>query len=240
MQKNNDRPFGTSMARKALTIACAGILVLLLTASLPNEAVKTLTAEQLWTLKQRTKEFKITEGPEEGKRVKMTLRSDKDNEKRWILCFGDLAVLHLERREAGDLWLHRIEIPLHDKRIDYKQPVTLIPAQIRPSLALIEKTEASVIDMKTGGVVHTGPLRHHLKEIYLSTFYTPAGTYKGFKIEIHEHLSLTFAELYLDFAVGFAPKHGIVYVYLNYTLDRMRFFGSTETHIAKLAEPLEK
>lgn len=193
------------------------------------------TAADLFPLTPRERAFQFTEGEREGERMPLRL-TRREQKHEWELRLGDLIVAALFRDSNGDLRLKRITHRKSHTRISYRPAVTLIPATVRPDVAVEQQVETRVTDAQTGEASYQSAMTHRLFSVSRATFTTPAGKYDGFQAQVEQKGTFGPATVTARFAGGFLPGAGLVHIRLEYTVDKPLIFGSAGAHIVELAE----
>lgn len=222
--------------------ACGALLALCLAGSAvaqdgPPAPREHIEAATLMPLQERHRQFRITEGANEGQRVRQSLTRTDDGE-QWELLLEGYNRLYLERNPRGDLMLTRIDLIDQNKAVVYHPPVTMLPATVAAGTSLREQGRAVIYNLETNERTRTGSVTHQLERIAHSRFYTPAGEYTGYLAEVEHTIDTDLANVTVRMEVGYVPQEGIVARRLRYTVEKLGFFGSTTTRTAKLAEPL--
>src|SRR4051812_38082980 len=99
-----------------------------------------VSAQQAWPLPPPTplskqlipftsfqREFKITAGKDEGRRVALTSHPDLSNEKKSKVVFGDYAAVHLVRDENGALLMERLDLIKNHSYVVYEPALPVLP-----------------------------------------------------------------------------------------------------------------
>lgn len=195
-------------------------------------------AENLLPLEPLRYSFVFTEGEREGEKMQLAL--EKLKEGMWQLQLGNLFVAEIFHDRQGDLRLGQITSPQKNTIIKFQPAILLIPEPIPFDAEIGQQVQVKVIDMKTSEITQQAMVSHRLKSITRTKFYTPAGIYEGYQVQIEQQGSFGMAMLKVDFSGGFVPNYGLVHAYLSYNLNKPLFFGSTETYITELTEPLNE
>lgn len=159
-------------------------------------------AENPLPLKPIQRAFLFTEGKREGEKLQLRLERIKKGNV-WQLQLGDLIVAEIFSDQQGDLRLLQINDPKENTVITYEPAILLIPATIHPNVDVGQRVQATVIDLKTREISHQAMVSHRLKSIVQTYFYTPAGKYEGYQVQIEQEGSFGMTMLKADFYGGF-------------------------------------
>lgn len=210
-------------------------VVLVLTAGVAGAAQQGVPAEQLLPLERRSTPLLVTQGPEEGERLRTQLQPVSGASDRWRLSIPEVGVVYLQRRPDGALVIPRIDVSAEHKRIIYDQPVQLLPATIRPGQGHRMQTEARIVDTRDGSV-RRGRVVHEAAPPSRETLRLPSGEAEAYVVEARQEIELDAATVTLSVAGGFRAGQGLVYGDARYRVDKPLMFGSSSRHTVELAQ----
>lgn len=208
---------------------------LLTTSALAGAQEPSIPVAELFPLEQRSKPFVVTEGPEKGSRVQVTLTPLPEATDVWRLRMPSIGDVHLTQGPDGALLIQRIDIAAQHRRIIYDEPVRLLPAEVAPDERFSTRTSAQVIDTQTGEVLR-GTVDHTVEPASRETYRLPAGKMEAFTVTAQQHIDLGNASVDLRLEGGLARNQGVIYGNVRYEIDKPLWFGSTSRHTVELAE----
>jgi hypothetical protein len=198
---------------------------------LPHE----LSVRQLIPLAGWQKQFKITDGKDQGKVVPLILRRDPANHDAWRLIFGDYAAIRLTSDSTGALMMERLDLLKNGVFIIYEPALPLLTRNILSGLAIRRYVNFKMYDRESGKLKRAGHATHLVKQVSHSQFETPAGVIEGYQIGVEHRMNMQYAQLHLSLALGCRLGEGPVYGSGQYTLRKLGLFSETSTAAAALA-----
>src|SRR5699024_7612634 len=96
-----------------------------------------------------------------------------------------IARIYLIQQPSGDVRITRIELAGEHQRIDYQQPVLLLPASVAPGERYVMQTTARITDTQDN-VIREGQVTHRLDPARRTTFTLPAATIPAYRVEIEQ------------------------------------------------------
>jgi hypothetical protein len=197
---------------------------------------QTLSAQNLLPLEQRQKQFRITDGRGEGKRVTVRLAPASQAEAEWRLAAEGLNTLYLTRNQQGDLLITRIDIADQGQGIVYRDPMPLLPGAIAPNRTYSYQSPVQIIDLRSGKVTRSGQATQTIDYVRQASFQLPVGQMQGYLVNAEQTVDLDNADIHLNADMGLVPNQGVVYRQLQYQIDKPAWFGSTTQRTLELAE----
>jgi hypothetical protein len=198
---------------------------------LPQE----LPAAQLIHLGSWQKQFKITDGKDQGKLVPLTLQRDTVNRDIWRLIFGDYAGLRLITDSSGGLVMEQLDLFKSRSFVVYERGLPILPQNIASPGSIRRYAEFKMYDRQTGKLKRSGRASHLIRQVSHSQFRTPAGLIDGYHIEIEHRMDMPYAQLDMLLGLGCRLDEGPVYGYGQYTIKKLGIFSETKTAAAGLA-----
>jgi hypothetical protein len=192
-----------------------------------------VTVKELIPLANWQKQFKITDGKDQGKLVPLTFRNG--TREGWSLSFGDYAGLHLRNDATGALMLERLDLFKSRSFIVYEPALPILARDIASGVAILRQANFKMYDRDSGKLKRTGQASHLVKQVSRSQFETPAGLIDGYYIEIEHRMDMQFAQLLMSLGLGCRLDEGPVYGSGRYTLRKLGIFSETKTAAAGLA-----
>jgi hypothetical protein len=197
---------------------------------LPQE----VTVRELIALAGWQKQFKITDGKDQGKVVPLTLHRDPGNPERWRLVFGDYAAIRLTSDPTGALMMERLDLLKNRAFITYEPALPLLPQKIVSGVAIRRYVNFKMYDRDSGKLKRDGQAIHLVKPVSHSQFQTPAGVIEGYHVEIEHRMNMQYAQLHISLGLGCRLDEGPVYGSAQYTLKKLGLFSETKTASAAL------
>lgn len=196
-----------------------------------------ITASNLIPLITSQKEFKIIDGKDQGRVVRLTFQADSTDEKRWKLSFGDYGRIWL-RRSSGGLIMDRLDLFNSKSYVVYEPALHVLQDEIDPAGAGVRQTGYKMYSVETGKLKRTGRVTHSVKRISRSQFSTPAGLIDGYHIEMEHKMDMEYrSQLLLTVDLGCRFDEGLVYGSAHY---RLRKLGGLLTETKSSAAALSK
>lgn len=192
-----------------------------------------VTVRQLIPLANWQKQFKITDGRDQGKLVPLTFQNG--TREGWRLDFGDYAGVHLRNDTSGTLMMERLDLFKSRSFIIYEPALPILTRDIASGVAILRQANFRMYDRDTGKLKRTGHASHLVKRVSRSQFETPAGLIDGYYIEIEHRMDMQFAQLHMSLGLGCRLDEGPVYGSGRYTLRKLGLFTETKTAAAALA-----
>jgi hypothetical protein len=192
-----------------------------------------VTVRELIPLANWQKQFKITDGRDQGKLVPLTFRSG--TREGWSLNFGDYAGVHLRNDTTGALMMERLDLFKSRSFIIYEPALPILTRDIDSGVSILRQANFKMYDRDTGKLKRTGQASHLVKRVSRSQFETPAGLIDGYYIEIEHRMDMQFAQLHMSLGLGCRLDEGPVYGSGRYTLRKLGLFTETKTAAAALA-----
>jgi hypothetical protein len=192
-----------------------------------------VTVRELIPLANWQKQFKITDGKDQGRLVPLTFQNG--NREGWSLSFGDYAGVHLKNDATGALMLERLDLFKGRSFIVYEPALPILARDIASGVAILRQANFKMYDRETGRLKRTGQASHLVKRVSRSQFETPAGLIDGYFIEIEHRMDMPFAQLHMSLGLGCRLDEGPVYGSGRYTLRKLGIFSETKTAAAALA-----
>jgi hypothetical protein len=192
-----------------------------------------VTVRELIPLANWQKQFKITDGKDQGRLVPLTFQNG--NREGWSLSFGDYAGVHLRNDATGALMLERLDLFKSRSFIVYEPALPILARDIASGVAILRQANFKMYDRETGRLKRTGQASHLVKRVSRSQFETPAGLIDGYFIEIEHRMDMPFAQLHMSLGLGCRLDEGPVYGSGRYTLRKLGIFSETKTAAAALA-----
>jgi hypothetical protein len=192
-----------------------------------------VTVRELIPLANWQKQFKITDGKDQGRLVPLTFQNG--NREGWSLSFGDYAGVHLRNDATGALTLEQLDLFKSRSFIVYEPALPILARDIASGVAILRQANFKMYDRDTGRLKRTGQASHLVKRVSRSQFETPAGLIDGYYIEIEHRMDMKFAQLHMSLGLGCRLDEGPVYGSGRYTLRKLGIFSETKTAAAALA-----
>jgi hypothetical protein len=192
-----------------------------------------VTVKELIPLANWQKQFKITDGKDQGRLVPLTFQNG--NREGWSLSFGDYAGVHLRNDATGALMLERLDLFKSRSFVVYEPALPILARDIASGVAILRQANFKMYDRDTGKLKRTGQASHLVKRVSRSQFETPAGLIDGYYIEIEHRMDMQFAQLHMSLGLGCRLDEGPVYGSGRYTLRKLGIFSETKTAAAALA-----
>ena len=219
----------------------AGCFVLSLTFCLATVASagafplkREITVKQLMPLNSWQKQFKITEGKDQGKVVPLTMRFVSAEEDRRKLIFGDYASISMLNDPQGGLAMDRLDLIKAHTYIIYEPALPILPRDLTSGRAIRHQANFKMYDLATGRLKRTGSTTHWLKKVAHSRFDTPAGLIDGYYIDIDHQMDMQYAKLHISLGLGCRVDDGPVFGSGQYTLTKLGLFTETKKAVAGL------
>ncbi|MGM0700857.1 MAG: hypothetical protein ACQEUG_00475 [Pseudomonadota bacterium] len=204
------------------------------TSAPPASTVQEIEAAELFPLVPSGSTFEVVDGDGEGRQVVMEL-SSADGEGRWEVRFGDYNILHLSKLRDGSVLLTGLDVLTQGQTVQYEPPVVLLPNRIVPDRTWSASGRATVVNIETREVEHTGEYQHRVMPITRERYVTPAGDYEGFLVPLEQTIDLEAqAVIRLSLDLGFFPGKGLVKRSMKFVVDKPLWFGSTTRRTAEL------
>jgi hypothetical protein len=192
-----------------------------------------VTVKELIPLANWQKQFKITDGKDQGRLVPLTFKNG--SREGWSLSFGDYAGVHLRNDATGALMLERLDLFKGRSFIVYDPALPILARDIASGVAILRQANFKMYDRDSGKLKRTGQASHLVKQVSRSQFETPAGLIDGYYIEIEHRMDMQFAQLLMSLGLGCRLDEGPVYGSGRYTLRKLGIFSETKTAAAALA-----
>jgi hypothetical protein len=192
-----------------------------------------VTVKELIPLANWQKQFKITDGKDQGRLVPLTFKNG--TREGWSLSFGDYAGVHLRNDATGALMLERLDLFKGRSFIVYDPALPILARDIASGVAIVRQANFKMYDRDSGKLKRTGQASHLVKQVSRSQFETPAGLIDGYYIEIEHRMDMPFAQLLMSLGLGCRLDEGPVYGSGRYTLRKLGIFSETKTAAAALA-----
>jgi hypothetical protein len=192
-----------------------------------------VTVKELIPLANWQKQFKITDGKDQGRLVPLTFKNG--SREGWSLSFGDYAGIHLRNDATGALMLERLDLFKSRSFIVYDPALPILARDIVSGVAILRQANFKMYDRDSGRLKRTGQASHLVKQVSRSQFETPAGLIDGYYIEIEHRMDMQFAQLLMSLGLGCRLDEGPVYGSGRYTLRKLGIFSETKTAAAALA-----
>jgi hypothetical protein len=219
----------------ALAIGVSPLAFASLVRPLPPQSE--VTIKKLIPLASWQKQFKITEGKDQGKVVPLTSQPDLADDKRWKLIFGNYAGVRLVRDSTGALMMERLDLFNSRSYIVYEPALPVLPSDIASGGFIRRQTGYKMYSVETGKLRRTGRVTHLVKRISDSQFNTPAGVIDGYYIEIDHRMDMEYySQLHLTLGLGCRLDEGPVYGAGQYRLVKLGLFSETKTAAAALTK----
>ncbi|HEY2921618.1 MAG TPA: hypothetical protein VGK77_21750 [Candidatus Binatia bacterium] len=192
-----------------------------------------VTVRELIPLANWQKQFKITDGKDQGRLVPLTFQNG--TREGWRLNFGDYAGVHLRNDTTGALVMDRLDLFKSRSFIVYEPALPILARDIASGVSILRQANFKMYDRDTGKLKRTGHASHLVKQVSRSQFETPAGLIEGYYIEIEHRMDMQFAQLNMSLGLGCRLDEGPVYGTGRYTLRKLGLFSETKTAAAALA-----
>jgi hypothetical protein len=188
-----------------------------------------VTLKELIPLNAWQKQFKITEGKDQGKVVPLTMYNVPAKEDRRKLTFGDYASISMIRDSQGGLAMERLDLLKSRSHIVYEPALLILPSDMISGRASRHRASFKMYDTETGRLKRTGSTTHLLKRVAHSRFNTPAGVIDGYSIDIDHQMDMQYAKLHITLGLGCRLDDGLVYGSGEYTLTKLGLFTERKT-----------
>ena len=212
---------------------CLALSLLLCLANLPAvwafPLQREVTLKELIPLNAWQKQFKITEGKDQGKVVPLTMYNVPAKEDRRKLTFGDYASISMIRDSQGGLAMERLDLLKSRSHIVYEPALLILPSDMISGRASRHRASFKMYDTETGRLKRTGSTTHLLKRVAHSRFNTPAGVIDGYSIDIDHQMDMQYAKLHITLGLGCRLDDGLVYGSGEYTLTKLGLFTERKT-----------
>jgi hypothetical protein len=192
-----------------------------------------VTVRELIPLANWQKQFKITDGKDQGRVVPLTFQHG--TREGWSLNFGDYAGVHLRNDTNGALMMERLDLIKSRSFIVYDPALPILARDIGSGVSILRQANFKMYDRDTGKLKRTGHASHLVKRVSRSQFETPAGLIDGYYIEIEHRMDMQFAQLNMSLGLGCRLDEGPVFGSGRYTLRKLGLFSETKTAAAALA-----
>ena len=193
-----------------------------------------ITVKELIPLNSWQKQFKITEGKDQGKVVPLTMRFVSAQEDRRKLIFGDYAAISMVNDPQGGLAMERLDLIKGRSYIVYEPALPILPRDLTSGRVMLHQANFKMYDLATGRLKRTGSTTHSLKKVAHSRFDTPAGIIDGYYIDIDHQMDMQFAKLHISLGLGCRLDDGPVFGSGQYTLTKLGLFTETNKAVAGL------
>lgn len=198
-----------------------------------------LSATDLFPLRQWTRSFKITDGNGSGQTKTVSLSPDPKVKNGWILKFDDYNNVYIKENENGDLVFYRLQSLNHGKQVVYDPPILFMPAHTQPQQAHEHHGQATISNIGGGGLDITAKYTHRLEPLASSDFDTPGGKYSGYMLELNHTLHLPLVKVQVRIEAGLVPNEGLVYRRIKWTVQEVWIFDQTASRTIALDQPLK-
>jgi hypothetical protein len=186
-------------------------------------------ARHLIPLTSFQREFKITAGKDQGRRVALTSRPDLTNEKKSIIVFGDYAAVHLVRDQNGMLLLERLDLIKSHSYVVYEPSLPVLPVNLEAPGRFEQEAHYRMYNSETGRLKRSGRVTHSVQRISRSQFDTPAGPIDGFFVEMDHRMDMEYlSELRITLGLGCREGEGPVFGTGQYKVTRLGVFTETK------------
>jgi hypothetical protein len=194
-----------------------------------------VTVKQLIPLANWQKQFKITNGKDEGRLVPLTFHRGSGNENGWRLNFGDYAGILLQNDANGGLMMERLDLFKSRSVVIYEPALPIFTRDVSSGVAIVRQANFKMYDRETGRLKRAGRATHLVKRMSRSQLETPAGVIDGYYIEIEHQMVMPYARLQMSLGLGCGVDEGPIYGAGRYTLTKLGLFSETKTAAAGLA-----
>jgi hypothetical protein len=181
------------------------------------------------------KQFKITNGTDQGKIVPLVFHQGPGARGGWSLSFGDYAGVRLMSDANGALMMERLDLFKSRSFIVYEPALPIFARDIASGVSISQYANFKMYDRETGKLKRTGRATHLVKRVSRSQFETPAGLIDGYFIEFDHRMDMQFAQLVMSIGLGCRLDEGPVYGSGQYRLVKLGLFSETKTAAAALA-----
>jgi len=127
-----------------------------------------VTVRDLIPLANWQKQFKITDGKDQGKLVPLTFQNG--TREGWSLSFGDYAGVHLRNDTTGALMMERLDLFKKSQLHHYEPALPILTRDIDSSVSILRQANFKMYDRDTGKLKRTGHASHLVKRISRSQF----------------------------------------------------------------------
>jgi hypothetical protein len=194
-----------------------------------------VTVRELIPFANWQKQFKITDGKDQGRLVPLSFHNGAVGQEGWRLNFGDYAGVRLKNDTTGALMLERLDLFKSRSFVLYEPALPILARDISSGVAIPRHANFRMYDRDTGKLKRTGHTTHLVKRVSRSQFETPAGLIDGYYIEIEHRMDMQYAQLIMSLGLGCRLDEGPVYGSGRYTLRKLGIFSETKTAAAALA-----
>lgn len=219
-------------------LACLALSLTLCPASIASTWAfplqREVTIKELMPLNSWQKQFKITEGKDQGKVVPLTMHLVSALEDRRKLVFGDYASISMVNDPQVGLAMERLDLIKSRSYVVYEPALPILPRNLTSGRAIRHQANFKMYDLATGRLKRTGSTTHLLKKVAHSRFDTPAGVIDGYYIDIDHQMDMQFAKLQITLALGCRLDDGPVFGSGQYTLTKLGLFTETRKAAAGL------
>lgn len=175
------------------------------------------------------REFKITAGKDEGRRVALTSRPDLANEKKSMVVFGDYAAVHLVRDQNGALLMERLDLIKNHSYVVYEPSLPVLPVNFEAPGRFEQEAHYRMYNSETGKLKRSGRVTHSVQRISRSQFDTPAGPIDGFFVEMDHRMAMEYlSELRITLGLGCREGEGPVFGTGQYKVTKLGVFTETK------------
>jgi hypothetical protein len=181
------------------------------------------------------KQFKITNGKDQGKIVPLVFHNGSGARDGSSLSFGDYAGVRLMSDANGALMMERLDLFKSRSFIVYEPALPIFARDIVSGVSIPHYANFKMYDRETGKLKRTGRATHLVKRVSRSQFETPAGLIDGYFIEFDHRMDMQFAQLVMSIGLGCRLDEGPVYGSGQYILKKLGLFSETKTAAAALA-----
>ena len=221
--------------RVVLTFFMSLCAIVLYDATRAFSAPFDVTVRELIPFANWQKQFKITDGKDQGKLVPLIFHNGTGPQEGWRLNFGDYAGVRLRSDTNGALMLDRLDLFKSRSYVLYEPALPVLARDISSGVAVPRHASFKMYDRDTGKLKRTGRATHLVKQVSRSQFETPAGLIDGYFIEIEHRMDMQYAQLLMSLGLGCRLDDGPVYGTGRYTLKKLGIFSETKTAAAALA-----
>ncbi|HEX7231657.1 MAG TPA: hypothetical protein VF452_14760 [Candidatus Binatia bacterium] len=179
------------------------------------------------------KDFKITDGRDQGKVVPLSLHHAGGTQESWRLDFGDYAKIHL-RNDVSGLTMDRLDLVKSRSFIVYEPALPVFARDLRSGVGITRQANFKMYDAETGRLKRVGRVTHVMKRVSRSRFQTPAGPIDGYYVEVDHRMDMQYAQLQMSVGLGCRLDDGPVYGSGRYTVTKLGLFTETKTVAAGL------
>jgi hypothetical protein len=173
------------------------------------------------------RDFKITEGKDQGRVVPLMSRPDIVDNKKLKITFGDYAAVYLTQNPMGVLLLERLDLIKNRSYVIYDPALPVLPSELSSIGGFQRETRYRMFSSDTGRIKRSGRVTHSVRRVSSSRFDTPAGAVDGFFIEMDHLMEMELmSELRINLGLGCREGEGPVFATGQFTLTRLGVFSN--------------